>query len=145
MALVPSTLRAQDSTSLPPRQLPAAVRPVFPDEFSDLDEGAQPGIAGEWDEVIIDKIEIARKRYLSALSAIESKDTLKAAKLFERALDMLNDLASFPRIEENADFAELAQTIIDDYESYIKDIDALDENSSVFILRDKVFEQVDAP
>ena len=142
---MPASLHAQDSTSLPPRQLPAAVRPVFPDEFSDLDEGAQPGIAGEWDEVVVDKIEIARKRYLSALSAIESKDTLKAAKLFERALDMLNDLASFPRIEENADFAELAQTIIEDYESYIKDIDALDENSSVFILRDKVFEQVDAP
>lgn len=136
---------AQDTTVVPQRQLPAAVRPVFPDEFSDLDEGAQPGVAGEWDEVVVDKIEIARKRYLAALSAIESKDTVKAAKLFERALDMLNDLASFPRIEENADFAELAQTIIEDYENYIKSIDALDENSSIFILRDKVFEQVDAP
>lgn len=144
MACIPAQAWAQDTATVQ-RQLPAAVRPMFPDEFSELDEGAQPGVAGAWDEVVVDKIEIARRRYLSALSAIESKDTAKAAKLFERALDMLNDLASFPRIEENADFAELAQTIIEDYETYVKSIDVLDENSSVFILRDKVFEQVDAP
>lgn len=126
-------------------QRPMPTRPVFPDEFSDLDEGALSSTAGEWDEVVIEKLEIARKRYLTALTAIENKDTAKAAKLFERALDILNDLASYPRIEENSDFTDLAQSIIEDYENYIQNIDALDENSSIFILREKVFEQVDAP
>jgi hypothetical protein len=103
-------------------QRPMPTRPVFPDEFSDLDEGALSSTAGEWDEVVIEKLEIARKRYLTALTAIENKDTAKAAKLFERALDILNDLASYPRIEENSDFTDLAQSIIEDYENYIQNI-----------------------
>lgn len=144
-AVSPSVGFATEADTVGAHQRPSAIRPVFPDEFSDLDEGALSSTAGEWDEVVVEKLEIARKRYLTALTAIENRDTAKAAKLFERALDILNDLASFPRIEENSDFTDLAQSIIEDYENYIQNIDALDENSSIFILREKVFEQVDAP
>ncbi|MCX6140583.1 MAG: LysM peptidoglycan-binding domain-containing protein [Candidatus Kapabacteria bacterium] len=120
----------------------ARQRPVFPDEFSDLDE--ETSTAGEWDPEITTNLERARKRYLKALSLVEQKDTALAAEQFEAAIAQLNDLASYPRIEENVDFTDLVQAVIEDYEAYVQNIDNLDENSSVFILRERLFEEVDA-
>lgn len=120
----------------------ARQRPVFPDEFSDLDE--ESSTAGEWDPEVTTNLERARKRYLKALSLVEQKDTALAAEQFEAAIAQLNDLASYPRIEENVDFTDLVQAVIEDYEAYVQNIDNLDENSSVFILRERLFEEVDA-
>lgn len=137
---VPSArAQARPDTSASKTSTPAT--PVFPDEFSDLDEGTQTSVT--WDEGVIEQLEFARRRYLKALSAIESKDTTEAAKEFERAIVILNDLASYPRIEENGDFSDLAQSIVEDYETYIRNIDDLDENASVFLLRERIFEEVD--
>ncbi|MBC8124773.1 MAG: LysM peptidoglycan-binding domain-containing protein [Candidatus Kapabacteria bacterium] len=120
----------------------ARQRPVFPDEFSDLDE--ETSTAGEWDPEITSNLERARKRYLKALSLVEQRDTSAAAVQFESAIALLNNLASYPRIEENVDFTDLVQAVIEDYESYVQNIDNLDENSSVFVLRERLFEEVDA-
>jgi membrane-bound lytic murein transglycosylase D len=122
---------------------PKQNKPIFPDEFSDLDDATQGATVATWDEGVVEQLEFARKRYVKAITAIEGKDTTMAAREFERAIDILNDLASFPRIEENADFTDLAQSIIEDYETYIRNINDLDENSSVFILRNRIFEEVD--
>lgn len=120
----------------------ARQRPVFPDEFSDLDE--ETSTAGEWDPEVTSNLERARKRYLKALSLVEQRDTAAAAVQFESAIALLNDLASYPRIEENVDFTDLVQAVIEDYESYVQNIDNLDENSSVFVLRERLFEEVEA-
>ncbi len=120
----------------------ARQRPVFPDEFSDLDE--ESSTAGEWDPEITANLERARRRYLKALSLVEQKDTILAAEQFEAAIAQLNNLASYPKIEENVDFTDLVQAVIEDYEAYVQNIDNLDENSSVFILRDRLFEEIDA-
>jgi membrane-bound lytic murein transglycosylase D len=120
----------------------ARQRPVFPDEFSDLDEAGST--AGEWDPEVTTNLERARRRYLRALSLVEQKDTLMAAEQFEAAIAQLNDLASYPKIEENADFTDLVQAVIEDYEAYVQNIDKLDENSSVFLLRERMFEEIDA-
>ncbi|HLP29450.1 MAG TPA: LysM peptidoglycan-binding domain-containing protein [Candidatus Didemnitutus sp.] len=120
----------------------ARQRPVFPDEFSDLDE--ETSTAGEWDPEITANLERARRRYLKALSLVEQKDTVLAAEQFEAAIAQLNNLASYPKIEENVDFTDLVQAVIEDYEAYVQNIDNLDENSSVFILRDRLFEEIDA-
>lgn len=120
----------------------ARKRPVFPDEFSDLDE--ETSTAGEWDPEVTNNLERARKRYLRALTLVEQKDTVLAAEQFEAAIAELNNLASYPRIEENLDFTDLVQAVIEDYESYIQNIDNLNENSSVFILRERLFEEIES-
>lgn len=117
-------------------------RPVFPDEFSDLDEDASA--VAHWDPEVTSRLERARLRYLKALSLVEQKDTIAAAEQFEAAISQLNDLASYPNIEENIDFTDLVQAVIEDYEAYVQNIDNLDVNSSVFILRQRLFEEVDA-
>lgn len=131
-----STSPAQPATVAPSKKAP-----VFPDEFWDLDEG----LAGQaqLDNGVAEQLERARQRYLKALLLIEQKDTLAAARQFESAIVALNELASYPKIEDNQDFTDLAQSVIEDYEAYVSSIDDLDENSSAFILREKLFEEVE--
>jgi len=95
------------------------------------------------DYVISQKLEKARQKYLKALTAIENDDTLSIPRLFEDAVQALNSLASYPGIESNDDFADLAQSIIDDYESYVQIIDSLPESSSAFMLRNKIYQEVE--
>lgn len=103
-------------------------------------EGDQKNTA---DLVIFQKLEKARQKYLKALTAIENDDTLSIPRLFEDAVQALNSLASYPGIESNDDFADLAQSIIDDYESYVQIIDSLPESSSAFMLRNKIYQEVE--
>lgn len=146
MVMVAPIVSTSSSNGNPPPSVAipdsARQRPVFPDEFSDLDE--ETSTAGEWDPEITANLERARRRYLKALSLVEQKDTALAAEQFEAAIAQLNNLASYPKIEENVDFTDLVQAVIEDYEAYVQNIDNLDENSSVFILRDRLFEEIDA-
>lgn len=137
---MPVHVSAQQQPAPTPAQQKKA--PVFPDEFWDLDEGGAG--QAQLDDGIAEQLERARQRYLKALSLIEEKDTLAAARQFESAIVILNQLASFPKIEDNQDFTDLAQSVIEDYESYVSSIDDLDENSSAFILREKLFEEVES-
>jgi membrane-bound lytic murein transglycosylase D len=145
-AVQPTT--AQQRTGTTPTPAPAQQRPttktVFPDEFSDLDDAASDSTSAFLDDGVIEQLEFARKRYLTALTAIEKKDTAEAARQFERAIQILNDLASYPRIDENPDFADLAQSIVEDYENYIRNIDDLDETASAYVLRERIFEEIQA-
>lgn len=92
---------------------------------------------------IAQKLERARQKYLRALSAIENDDTLSVPRLFEEAVQALNSLASYPGIDQNEDFTDLAQSIIEDYESYVQSIDSLSETSSAFMLRQKIYQEVE--
>lgn len=121
-----------------------SVRTVFPDEFSDLDEASAAVAAIPFSTEIESELEKARQQYLKALASIERKDTSRAALQFEAAISILNELTSTPRIEENAEFTDLVQSVIEDYESHVRNIDDLDENSSIFILRERLFMAVDS-
>lgn len=90
------------------------------------------------------QLENARSYYLRGLSAIERRDTVQATRFFESAVQELSQLASTPDIEKNDEFTELAQQVIEDFESYIRNIDILGENSPTHILREKIFKDVDA-
>lgn len=117
-------------------------RTLFRDEYSDLDETSavrQPSGAA-----ITGKLEAARQKYLKALELIERGDTNSATRLFEQAIVAMNDLASYPGIEDNDGFTDLAVSIIEDYESYIQNIDNLSETSDAFVLRDKLFREIDS-
>lgn len=120
----------------------ARTKPVFPDEFSELDEYDEE--SDKLDPAVSRRMEQARQRYLQALSHIENSDTTRAAEDFEGAIAILNELASFPDVESNSDFTDLVQSVIEDYETYVRSIDNLNQNSSIFILRDRLFEAVDA-
>lgn len=136
--------RGSNGAAAPSAVIPdsAKKRPVFPDEFSELDE--EDTTRARMDPVVMGQMERARQRYLGALTLIEKSDTTKAAEEFESAIALLNDLATYPEIESNADFTDLVQAVIEDYETYVKSIDNLNPNTSIFILRDRLFEEVDA-
>lgn len=115
---------------------------IFPDEYSILDE--HPVINNTEDDEIAKALEDSRQKYLSGLIFIKQGDTLRASTLFEEALDELNRLASYPNIEDNEDFAELSDRIIEDYEKYVTDFSKLDENTPLFIIKDKMIRDLES-
>ncbi len=114
---------------------------IYPDEYSELDD--KPSDRVVLDKLVIRTLERARQQYLQALIYINKKDTITAAKYFERAITTLNTLVSYPGIEQNEEYTDLAQSIIDDYETFIESIENLDENTSLFIIRDKLYEEIE--
>ena len=118
--------------------------PVFRDEFSDLDEGTNAVAVGEFGQTTTDRLDQARQQYLLALESIEKRDTVKAARQFDEAIVILNELADEPDIDKDRDYTELVQAIIEDYESYVTNIDDLSTDTPIFILRDRMFAEVDA-
>jgi len=112
----------------------------FKDEYSDLDKHKRSKEAAE--DFIGSTLEKSRQNYLQALILIKRGDTISAARYFQQAIDVLNKLVSYPNIENNAEFNELSQSIVEDYENYITNIDNLDENAPLFIVRDKLFQEI---
>lgn len=114
---------------------------VFPDEYSELDD--VPVTRQIEDPFVMKTLERARIKYLRALSCIEKKDTLQAEENFEQAIDILNTISFYPNINKYRDYTDLIQSILEDYERYIRDIDHLDESSSLFILRETLTKELD--
>lgn len=120
-----------------------AVLPYYEDEYAQLDD-ASSSSSSSGDRLIAGKLEAARQKYLRALTFVDRGDTAKAAVAFEDAIEVLNTLVTYPSIDDNAEFSDLMQSIIEDYESYIQSIDNLNENSSIAVLRQKFYQEVDA-
>ncbi|MDQ1266814.1 MAG: rane-bound lytic murein transglycosylase [Bacteroidota bacterium] len=134
-------LMSQTTTKPDASKIKTAKSQLFPDKYSELDEVPSPSQTK--DEFVLSTLEKSRQKYLQALILISNQDTAGAAKYFEQAIDILNVLASYPGIEQNDDFTDLVQSIVEDYESYIQDIDNLDENASAFIIREKFYQEVE--
>ncbi len=135
---------AQQTTNVPPQNTRTTTKVankggIFPDEYSELDNGSSPKKTK--DNAVMKVLERSRQKYLQALVLVQKGDTTNAARFFEHSIEILNKLASYPGIEQNEDFTELAQSIIDDYETYIKSIDELGENTPLFVVRDKLFQE----
>ncbi len=116
-------------------------RQKFKDEYSDLDKNRKVKI--ETDDFVSATLEKSRQYYLQALILIKKGDTISAARYFQQAIDNLNKLVSYPNIEYNSEFNDLSQSIVEDYENYITNIDNLDENAPLFIIRDKLFQEIE--
>ena len=136
-----SDIYSQTNHDSQPAKIHQKEQVLFPDEYSDLDE--KPVLNQTTDKVILSTLEKSRQQYLMALSRIEKGDTTTAAKHFEQAINILNKLVSLPGIEQNEEFVDLAQSIIEDYESFVQSIDNLDENTSLFIIRDKLYQEIE--
>lgn len=122
-------------------QKPSPQYKLFPDEYSELDDA--PVAKQTSDETILRTLERSRQRYLQALILVERGDTTAATRYFDDAINILNKLVNYPNIENNEDFSDLAQKIIEDYENFVQNIDNLDENTPLFIIRDKLFRDIE--
>ena len=117
-------------------------REVFPDAYSDLDDTKTPANKFKTDE-FKNNLEFARQKYYQALILIQKRDTARAARYFDASIEKLNQMSVTPGIEESKEFTDLAQSVIDDYENYVKSIEFLDENSPIFIIREILFREID--
>lgn len=117
-------------------------KPILVDEYSVLDDNmAKKPLS---DQLLKRKLEEARRHYVMAMRASEKKNTMVAARHFESAMTILNDLITYPDIYSNPDFTKLSESLVQDYEEQIPSIDSLDPNSSFFVLRDKIFQEVES-
>lgn len=117
-------------------------KPILVDEYSVLDDNmAKKPLS---DQLLKRKLEEARRHYVMAMRASEKKNTTVAARHFESAMTILNDLITYPDIYSNPDFTRLSESLVQDYEEQIPSLDSLDPNSSFFVLRDKIFQEVES-
>lgn len=119
-----------------------APRPILVDEYSVLDD-TQKGKPMS-DQALLRRLEEARRHYLLAMRASERGYSTEAAKNFESAMRILNDLITYPNIYSNPEFTKLSESVIRDYEEQITSLDEMDPNSSFFVLRDKIFQEVES-
>ncbi|MGE3802624.1 MAG: LysM peptidoglycan-binding domain-containing protein [Candidatus Kapaibacterium sp.] len=118
-----------------------APKPILIDEYAVLDDKTNAPSLG--DEQIRKHLETARAHYLKALKLVEKNDNKSAAKHFEAAVSILNDLVTHPDIDALPEYTRLSQSVIRDYEDKITSIDDLDSTSSFFVLRDKMFQEIE--
>jgi len=110
------------------------------DPFVVLDEQAK---AGNIDPRLIEeRLDAARQQWLRALAAQQRNDKTAIVQHFEEAIDILNRLISYPEVNDNKDFQELTQSVIDDYDKFVAKIDSLPSNASVFALKKKFDEEM---
>ena len=116
-------------------------KPILIDEYSVLDDKPKaPSLA---DEQISKRLQAARTHYLKALKLVEKGDPKEAAKHFEVSVSLLNDLVTHPDIDALPEYTRLSQSVIRDYEDKITSTDYLDSASSFFVLRDKMFQEIE--
>ncbi|MCC7439448.1 MAG: LysM peptidoglycan-binding domain-containing protein [Armatimonadetes bacterium] len=116
--------------------------PTTVDEYAVLDD-TKPS-KPITDQVLNKQLEQARQQYVMALRASQQKRESVAAQHFEAALATLNDLSTYPNIDSYPEVDKLAQSIIRDYEEQISSLDSLDPNSNFLVLRDKMYQEIEA-
>lgn len=114
---------------------------LFPDDFSELDEIPTP--INTNDEFILATLEAARYNYIQAIISDENKDTSKAQSFYLKAIDELNTLVSYPGINQNADYIDLASQLLDDYEAFANKNDLLNENTPNFVIQERLLDDID--
>jgi membrane-bound lytic murein transglycosylase D len=112
------------------------------DSLSVLDSTLGDSLVADssYDDVTAQLLESARQHYLRALQAEDENDSSQAAVEFEYAIEILDQMAYYPNIDDNRDFNDLSHSLIEDYEKYIANIDSLGSETSVFALRAKLDE-----
>jgi membrane-bound lytic murein transglycosylase D len=117
---------------------------AFPDEFADLDEEPEAVTIASFSLPASENVDRARQLYLQGLEAIEQENPSAAAAFFDKAIRILNEVSSDSRVASTADYTELVQALIEDYETYITNIDDLSTSAPISVLRRNMFREVDA-
>ncbi len=127
--------------SSPNQSLRTVRNPDKVDEYSVLDDHKSDKSIS--DKVLKRKLDEVRRNYQLAMRAAGQHNTTAASRHFEAAMSILNDLVTYPDIYNNPEFTRLSESIVQDYEEQITSIDSLDANSSFFVLRDKIMQEVE--
>lgn len=115
---------------------------LFPDSYSELDDNSinTENIEKDGIEKVIFE---AKKKYYQAIDYKRRKDTTNAILYFDKALTQLNTLISIPDIDRNDRFYDLTQQIIEEYETLVTRLDDFNENTPLFVIRDKFFKDLE--
>jgi len=90
----------------------------------------------ETSAIINEKLEEARQMYLTALTNKDLGNTEKTIFAFDSALTIINSLSYFPDIENSDEYNELENSIVEDYQQYIKSLKELPANVPTFALEE---------
>lgn len=119
-------------------------QPLLVDEFAGLDDEARrPSIT---DERVVRRIELARKHYLKGMSLVAAGKRSEAIRYFDGSMSILNDLLTHPEIDAFPEYTLLSRSVLRDYEqtvTSVDDIEDLDSSSSFFVLRDKMYQEIE--
>lgn len=110
---------------------------VYKDEYSELDDRRFKNPAR--DKHIKEVIEKSKQMYFQGLIFIEKGDTVQSADYFNKAIEQLNLLASYPEAEHYEDYIDISQAIIEDYEFFFTDTDYINEDSPLFMIKEHLF------
>jgi len=94
-------------------------------------------------ELIYQRFEQARQHYLLAIASQAVGDSLGCGAEFETAIQILNELTEYVRIDSSKEYIDLSKSLIEDYEKYIAEIDSLGPDASVYALREKLNQVVE--
>lgn len=86
--------------------------------------------------IINERLEEARQKYVDALYQRKLGFKIKALNEFEKALQIINDLSSYPGVEENTAFLELETAVVSDFQDLLDTYETLPENVSVLALEE---------
>lgn len=115
---------------------------IFPDNYTELDDNiiSPDNLEKDGVEKIIFE---AKKKYHQAIDFKRRKDTVNAVLYFDKALTQLNTLISIQDIDRNERFYDLTQQIIEEYESLVTNLEDFNENTPLFVIRDKFFKDLE--
>lgn len=86
--------------------------------------------------IVSEKLEEARQEYLKALKKQRLGFKADAVAAFENALGIINILSYYPSIDENEAFNELENSIVEDYQKFISELDELPTGTSIYALEE---------
>lgn len=114
---------------------------LFPDEFSELDEIPTPISTN--DEYVLATLEAARYKYVQAILFAEKGNIENANNAYKDAMNELNNLASYPGINQNPDFIDLGAQLLEDYEIFANKNNIIDENAPIYLIKDRFLDEVE--
>ncbi|MDD3558065.1 MAG: lytic transglycosylase domain-containing protein, partial [Melioribacteraceae bacterium] len=88
--------------------------------------------------IVNERLEEARQKYVDALYQRKLGFKIKSLNEFEKALQIINDLSSYPGVEENTAFMELETAVVADFQELLATYETLPENVSVLALEERM-------
>ncbi len=96
------------------------------------------------DEVAVDSLlELAREYYNDAVDSENENDLNRSQKLFESAINILNDINNINDQSQNKEYLDLVNTVIEAYNRDISLIDKLPVDAPAYVLRVKLSEEIE--
>ncbi|MFH1197036.1 MAG: LysM peptidoglycan-binding domain-containing protein [bacterium] len=81
--------------------------------------------------IVNELLEQARQSYVNALYMQKLGFKIKAIESFENSMSLINTLSYYPDIDQNDAYLELENSIVEDYQAYIDQVEELPDSISI--------------